>query len=397
MSHKRLLSLSLLTIVLQGCGDTPDEKKLKRRNDELKQLNQELSTEKEQTVAERDDAIRKGAATANELAQAQKELDQAKKDLSQAQKDKTAAEASSAKLEGELATQEKTVAGLNETIEAKEALISDKEAEIARLTSELDAAARNPELERARTELKHLKEERDSLKVALEQAQASANGTRKELQNARSRIAELEKQLSDILQKSVENVRGLWINEDEVSLITDSACYEMVHVASNGTFSQAIACGDGRVQIQTHGFERFSAQSVPEQLDNDYVGAYGFVIDGKAVSSSCQDPAASLLTSGDRLIFEMTRQDFGTDYGHLMSRNMVVARGEAFQGFTNASLNFADNKLDYEAMLAIASRSNAGPLSKSAAAFLGGLRGQGANVRLGCFDANGVFTATSSN
>lgn len=187
------------------------------------------------------------------------------------------------------------------------------------------------------------------------------------------------------------------MNQDEVTAIADVACYEFVHVGNDGSFAQAIACRDGRIQIQKHSFDRFSAAAVPNQLDNDYMGAYGFAIDGTASSSTCQDPANSIQKTGKRLVFEMTRQDFGRNYGALISRNMVVTLDQGFKGFSNASLNFVSNKLDYAPMAAIANRAGASDLSKAAATFIGALQSQGTGISQGCFDSSGVFTATSSN
>jgi hypothetical protein len=217
------------------------------------------------------------------------------------------------------------------------------------------------------------------------------------LQNAQSKLAVLEVRITQILEKSLADVRGLWLSQDQVTAIADSACYEFVHVGNDGSFAQALACRDGRIQIQKHSFDRFSATLVPDQSDNEYVGVYGFAIDGTALSSSCQNPDNSIQKTGRRLVFEMTRQDFGRDYGALISKNMVLSLGQDFKGFSNASLNFVSNKLDYAPMAAIANLAGASDLAKAAATFIGALQSQGTGISLGCFDSNGVFTGASSN
>jgi uncharacterized coiled-coil protein SlyX len=395
MSTKYLLSISLLSVILQGCGDTADEKNLKRRNDELTRQNQELSQGKAQTAAERDAALRNKEASAAELAKAQKELEATKQSLKKSQDEKAAAEKAKAKLEADLSKQETTAKTLNKQIAEKNNLIAEKEAQIIALNTQLGGG--NSELERVRGELAQLKQERDTLKATVAKVQADADAARQELKVLRTKIAELESQQTNIIEKSLEDVRGLWLTEYKLEGISEGACYEFAHVGSNGNFAQAIACSDGRVQLQKHVFDRFSAQSVPMQTNNDYIGSYGFVVEGIGASSSCADPAASLLTPSDRLIFEMTLQDNGGIGRSPASRSMVVAQGDSFKGYVNASAYFVDNRLNYPEMLALASAPNAEDLTKAAAAFLGGLQAQAANVSLGCFDASGVFSITSSN
>ncbi len=464
MSKKQLLSLSLLTFILQSCGDTAEEKKLKNRNAELNRQNTEMLSEKDQSLSERDAALA-------ELTQAQDELIAARQDLNQVTEDKAAAEKAKLSLQTELAAKEKSAKELNQKIKdqdrliadkesqiealrvsgstdsaelanlqlklkaaelqaealkterdqlktsladangtsatvkaeleaqlaAKEKLVQEKESQIVELTTRLDAFA-NPDLEKLLAEIDQLKLERSNLQTARELAEAASTSTSNELKDAQSKLAALEGRVSLILQKSLADVRGLWLNQDQVTAIADVACYEFVHVGSEGSFAQAIACRDGRIQIQKHSFDRFSAAAVPDQSDdNDYFGAYGFAIDGTASSSSCQNPENSILKTGKRLVFEMTRQDFGRSYGALISKNMVVSLGQGFKGFSNASLNFVSNKLDYAPMAAIANVAGASDLSKAAATFIGALQNQGTGISVGCFDSTGVFTAGSSN
>jgi predicted nucleic acid-binding Zn-ribbon protein len=462
MSHKHVISLAVLTFVLQACGDTKDEKNLKRRNKELSQQNTELAQEKDKILADR----------SAELAKAQQELDAAQQSLGKAKQDKEAAEKAKTALETKLAAQQKSATSLNEQLAAKEneisnkeielaslrnsvanhsaeiqslnekiktaegevkaltserntlkeklaeadsanaavkaeleaqlaakdKLIKDKDAEIATLNVKVATLSSTPDLASAQVEITKLKEERDALNLAISQAESAAEKAKQDIAAANKKIAELEKNQTGILKKSLDDIRGLWLNQVKIPGIAGPSCYEFVHLAENGSFAQAVACGDGRVQIQKHSFDRMSAQAVPNQIDdNDYEGTYGFVVDGQAASSTCQDPAASLLKTGNRLVFEMTRQDFGRNNGNFISRNMLVSVETEFKGFTNAGLNFTSNQLDYTTMAAIAGRPGAGNLTKAAAAFLGGLEGKGANIQLGCFDSSGVFTAQSSN
>jgi uncharacterized coiled-coil protein SlyX len=395
MSSKYLLSISLLSVILQGCGDSADEKNLKRRNNELTRQNQELSQAKAQTAAERDAALKNKEASAAELAKAQKELEATKQSLKKSQDEKAAAEKAKAKLELDLSRQETNVRTLNKQIAEKNNLIVEKEAQITALNTRLGGG--NSELERARTELAQLKQERDTLKTTVAKAQADADAARQEVKVLQIKIAELASEEANIIEKSLEDVRGLWLTEYKLEGISEGACYEFAHVGPTGNIAQAIACSDGRVQLQKHLFDRFSAQSVPMQTNNDYIGSYGFVVEGTDAGSSCADPSASLLTPSERLIFEMTLQDNGGIGRFPASRSMVVAQGDSFKGFVNASAYFVDNRLNYPQMLALASAPNAEDLTKAAAAFIGVVQDQAANVSLGCFNASGVFSASSSN
>jgi uncharacterized coiled-coil protein SlyX len=395
MSTKTLLSISLLSVILQSCGDSADEKNLKRRNDELTRQNQELAQAKAQTAAERDAALKNKEASAAELAKAQKELESTKQALKKSQDDKAAAEKAKAKLETDLSKQEATAKSLNTQLAEKNNLIAAKEAQILTLTTQLGGGS--ADLDRARGELAQLKQERDTLKTTLAKVQADADAARQEVKVLQTKIAQLQSQQTNIIEKSLEDVRGLWLTEYTLEGISQGSCYEFAQLDPTGNFAQAIACSDGRVQLQKHLFDRFSAQSVPMQTNNDFIGTYGFVVEGTASSSSCADPSASLLAPSDRLIFEMTAQDFGDNGRSLVSRNMIVANGETFKGFVNASAYFVNNQLNYPQMLALASAPNADDLTKAAAAFLGALQTQAANVSVGCFNASGEFTASSSN
>ncbi|HYX32656.1 MAG TPA: hypothetical protein VE954_06050 [Oligoflexus sp.] len=394
MMTKQILSLSLLTFILQGCGDTQDEKNLKRRNNELARQNAELISDKAQTTAELEAAEKNGATAAGDLAKAQQDLEKATKELGTVKDAKTAAEKAKSKLETELADKKKVALDLNAQIKTKDNLIAEKEAKITELRTTL---ASSPEIDSLRAEITKLQGERDDLKTAVANAEAAATDAAAELQAAQGTIADLEARLARILQNSLADVRGLWLNQDEVTAIANVDCYQFVHVGANGGFAQAVACADGRVQIQKHVFDRFSASAVPVQIENDYMAKYGFAIDGVVSKSTCQDPANSILKAGNRLVFEMTRQDFAYRYGNLISKNLVVPNADGFRGFINGALNFKDNNFNYPQMAAVANEPDASPLDKAAAAFIGGLESQGTNISLGCFDANGVFTAASFN
>jgi uncharacterized coiled-coil protein SlyX len=394
MSYKHLLSLGLLTFVLQSCGDTPDEKKLKQRNDELSRQNQELTQSNEQTAAERDAALKNKEATASELAKAQKDLETAKQALKKTQDEKAAVEKTKIKLEADLAKQEKSVKDLNKQIEAKNTVIAEKEAQITSLNSQL--GGNSSELKAAQKELTELKQERDALKADAERAEASAKTAREQLKAVQDKILELQSHQTAIIGKSLEDVHGLWLNEVQVERVTDATCYEFVHVGTTGNFAQAIACSDGRVQIQKHFFDRFSAQAVPEKRDSDYLGSYGFALDGIAASNDCNDPT-SLLTAGPRLVFEMTSQDLGDSGGSPASRNMLVVNREVLKDFKIASDYFGENITDYSTISGLATDPRADVLTKAAAAFLGNLEGQADKSTVGCFNAGGIFSTPFSN
>ncbi len=301
-----------------------------------------------------------------------------------------------ASLEDTNAVSASTKAELEAQLAAKNIIIQDKDAEITALNAQVAGIGNSTELADAQAEVAKLKEERDALKLAITQAEAATAKAQQDIVAANKKIAALESSQAGILKKSLEDIQGLWLNQYKVTGIADAACYEFVHLGATGSFTQAVACSDGRVQFQKHSFDRFSAQAIPEQEEIDYLGAYGFVVDGAASSSTCQDPAASVLKAGNRLVFEMTTQD-DPGAGNFKSRSMIVSKDSAFKGFINAGLVFTSNQLDYAAMAAIAGRADAKNLHKAAAMFVGAVEGKGTGISLGCFDANGKFTAQTSN
>ena len=192
---------------------------------------------------------------------------------------------------------------------------------------------------------------------------------------------------------SIKNVQGLWLNQKPLASIASANCYEFVHIATDGTLTQAISCADGRLQMNRQVLERLSAEGYRPGISSDFESTYGFVLVGGKASSSCKDPAASLLKVGDRAIFEMSLQDFGRDVSDLDSRYMVVPQGETYKPFQNAAFNFGTNNFSYAAMLAYSNLPNRGALSRSAAVLLGGIEGQ---IVAGCFDATGAFVPSET-
>lgn len=399
MANKYLISASLLTFVLQACGAQKDANgDLTRENDQLRQENRELFTASEKAKADREQAAAAQQTAEQELAASAKALEDSEKtrsDLQLAftnlQDQKAAAEKERLRLENALKVKAQESIDLRKSIDDKNKQIAGLNDQITQLRA---AVSPDPQLIGSlQDQIKALTTEKETLQNGLNQALLDKDNAEKSLAEANQRIALLQNQMQSTVATSIKNVQGLWLNQKPLASIASANCYEFVHIATDGTLTQAISCADGRLQMNRQVLERLSAEGYRPGISSDFESTYGFVLVGGKASSSCKDPAASLLKVGDRAIFEMSLQDFGRDVSDLDSRYMVVPQGETYKPFQNAAFNFGTNNFSYAAMLAYSNLPNRGALSRSAAVLLGGIEGQ---IVAGCFDATGAFVPSET-
>ncbi len=405
MKIKQVYSVALLAFVLQACGESKEEKKLKNDNKNLRQSLGELAQDKEdlkrdletlEAQTKRDSEALEAKAESEtklrqELTDKNNELVALTKKVKEKEADLVASKDKLKNLGQEKAQLEKTVAERNEVI-----------GQLSKTIVELnEKITRTPNADELKKEIAQLKEQLDaekSAKLAAETKIVSKDAeiaelTKRldnpgeELQALREAQAKLQEKVDNLLKRSLTDVKGLWMTQ-KLSEVSDSECYKISFVDAAGRFSQGLACADGRVQITRFDVSRFHGRVYPS---SSAVNTVGFEVSGRQTASSCSS-TSTLAPSSDIMVFKRLTQPSGVTGAIFTTVEMQTIRGESavtkYDLFIGSPATSSLESLRLTLSGAVSERSKAEVGLKFMEAHFNEAN---ASFSLGCFDPSGSF------
>ena len=96
----------------------------------------------------------------------------------------------------------------------------------------------------------------------------------------------------------------------------------------------------------------------------------------------------------------MTKQDFGTEYGTLASKNVLIKLAQGYRPLSNGLIRFGAGSHGYKNIVAIAAAAPLDLVAQAAVTMMGQMEDISNRVRdvsLGCFGTQGQFTPAITN